>query len=198
MDSRIVFFEDIKPENTDVTFRLVRERAGVLGIKKLVLASATGVTARKAMDFFKDKGVKLIVVPHQLDFQKKAELFPLELVKTLRESGHDVLFGSAFLSTDKLSGSDIPGIMANLLSRFCQGVKVCFEIVFMVTDAGLVAGGEKVIAIAGSGQGLDTALVMQAGSPQRIGQLRVNDIICQPLSPLSLGVLKDKLAQEMV
>jgi hypothetical protein len=45
-------------------------------------------------------------------------------------------------------------------AAFCQGVKVCFEIVLMATDSGLAASGEKVIAIAGTGWGSDTALVM--------------------------------------
>ncbi|MCX5818518.1 MAG: hypothetical protein NT047_01175 [Deltaproteobacteria bacterium] len=88
MESKIVYFEDIKPENTDITFGLVRERLTALGIRKLVLASTTGATAGKAVGFFKERGVKLIVVPHQFDFVRKTNPFPQELVKTLRESGH--------------------------------------------------------------------------------------------------------------
>lgn len=53
--------------------------------------------------------------------------------------------------------------------------------ILMVTDAGLVTSREKVTAIAGTGQGSDTALVMQAASTQHIKRLRVNEIICRPL-----------------
>ena len=56
MENRIVYFEDIKAENTEITFGLVQERLNTLGIKKLVLASTTGATAKKAIDFFKEKG----------------------------------------------------------------------------------------------------------------------------------------------
>jgi len=63
MECKIVYFEDIKPGNTDITFGLVQERLTALGIRKLVLASKTDATAGKAVDFFKEKGVKLIVVP---------------------------------------------------------------------------------------------------------------------------------------
>jgi len=44
----------------------------------------------------------------------------------------------------------------------------------MATDAGLVTSGEKVIAIAGTAWGSDTALVMQAASTQHLRRLRVN------------------------
>jgi uncharacterized protein len=66
MQSKIVYFEDDGAENTVATFGLVRERLVSKDIKKIVLASTTGATARKAMDFFKDQGVKLIVMCHRL------------------------------------------------------------------------------------------------------------------------------------
>ncbi|HSD56658.1 MAG TPA: pyruvate kinase alpha/beta domain-containing protein [Methanotrichaceae archaeon] len=201
MESKIVYFEDMGPENTEATFRLVQERLKALGIKKLVLASTTGATARKAMEFFKESGfgVKLIVVPHQYDFHRDKNAFPEDLVRTLKESGHEVHFGTMLFHTDRLYESTTPTVMANLLRCFCQGVKVCFEIVLMVTDAGLVASGEKVVAIAGTGRGSDTALVMQAASSQHLRRLKVNEIICKPLNPLNideLRELRERRAQE--
>lgn len=66
----------------------------------------------------------------------------------------------------------------------------------MVTDAGLVASGEKVIAIAGTGRGSDTALVMQAASSQHLRRLRVNEIICKPLNPLNIDELRERMGKE--
>ena len=68
MEGKIVYFEDGAAENTESTFKLVQERLSHKEIKKLVLASTTGATARKAMDFFKDQEVKLILVPHLVRF----------------------------------------------------------------------------------------------------------------------------------
>lgn len=194
MESKIVYFEDMGQENTEATFRLVEERLKALGIKKLVLASTTGATARKALEFFKESGsgVKLIVIPHQHDFRREKNAFPDELVKTLRAAGHEVHFGTMLFHTDRLYESTTPTLMADLLRCFCQGVKVCFEIVLMATDAGLVASGEKVIAIAGTGRGSDTALVMQAASSQHLRRLKVNEIICKPLSPLNIDELRER------
>jgi hypothetical protein len=196
MESKIVYFEDTRAENTELTFQLVRERLNAMGIKKLVLASTTGTTARKAMDYFREQGIKLIVVPHQFDFVRKENPFPPELVYALRESGHEVHFGTMLFHTDELYHSSIPTVMANLLRCFSQGVKVCFEIVLMATDGGHLMSGEKVIAIAGTGRGSDTALVMQAASSRNIKKLRVNEIICKPLNPLNIDEVREKLASE--
>ena len=52
----------------------------------------------------------------------------------------------------------------------------------MATDAGLLRRGESVIAVAGTGRGSDTALVMQAASSQHMAKLRVNEMLCKPLN----------------
>ena len=196
MESKIVYFEDSGEENTEATFKLVQERLNHMEIKKIVLASTTGATARKAMNFFKNQGIKLIIVPHQFDFHREENAFPPELVKDLRESGHEVHFGTMLFHTDDFYGTNNATTMANLLRCFCQGVKVCFEIVLMVTDAGLVTSGEKVIAIAGTARGSDTALVMQAASTQHLRRLRVNEIICKPLNPLNIDELRERMAKK--
>ncbi len=193
MERKIVYFEDGGEENTEATFKLVQERLNQLEIKKIVLASTTGTAARKAMDFFKNQGIKLIVVPHQFDFHREKNAFPPELVKALRELGHDVHFGTMLFHTDDFYGTNNATMMANLLRCFCQGVKVCFEIVLMATDAGLVTSGERVIAIAGTARGSDTALVMQAASTQHLRRLRVNEIICKPLNPMNIDELREKM-----
>ena len=186
MESKIAYFEDLKTDNTETTFRMVEERLKATAIKKIVLASTTGATAMKALEYFQNQDVKIIVVPHQFDFKRKQNPFPPELVKTLRDAGHKVHFGTMLFHTGELYGSTIPTVMATLLRCFSQGVKVCFEIVLMVTDAGLINSGEPVIAIAGTGRGSDTALIMQAASSQHLNKLRVNEIICKPYNMLHI------------
>ena len=193
MERKIVYFEDIGPQNTEITFRSVKERLNEPGIEKIVMASTTGATARMANDYFKDTGIKLIVIPHQHDFHRDVNPFPMGLVKEMRDAGHEVHFGTMLFHTDQLYDSSIPTLMANILRCFSQGVKVCFEIVMMATDAGLVSKGEKVIAVAGSGRGADTALVMQASSSQNMKKLRVNEIICKPLYPLNIDEALSKV-----
>ena len=197
MEHLVTYFETLNPGNTDITFRLVRERAHELGIRKIVIASTTGATAQKAMEYFKNDGMQLIVIPHQWDFHREANAFPPELATTLRGAGHVVHFGTMLFHTNDLYESTIPVVMANLLRCFCQGFKVCFEIVLMATDAGHVKSGEQIIAIAGTGRGSDTALVMQAASSQHLKKLRVNEILCKPLNPLNLEEVYAKMNREL-
>jgi uncharacterized protein len=193
MESNITYFETISPENTVKTFELVRARASELGISKLVMASTTGATAQAAMEFFKEDNFTLVVIPHQFGFMRRVNAFPPELVQALHESGYYVHFSTMLFHTDGLYGTGVATVMANLLRCFSQGVKVCFEIVMMAADGGLASIGERVIAVAGTGRGCDTALVMQASSSQQLAKLRVNEIICKPLNPLNLEEVREEM-----
>jgi len=197
MERTVTYFETLGPENTDVTFRLARGRAQELGIRNIVIASTTGATAKKAMEYFKNDGVQLVVIPHQWDFHREVNAFPPELAAALRDAGHVVHFGTMLFHTTDLYESTTPLVMANLLRCFCQGFKVCFEIVLMATDAGHVKSGETIIAIAGTGRGSDTAPVMQVASSQHLKKLRVNEILCKPLNPLNIEELRAKMAREL-
>ena len=196
MERTITYFETLGTENTNVTLRLARERAHDLGIRKIVIASTTGTTAKNAMEYVKNDDIQLVVIPHQWDFHREVNAFPLELATALRDAGHIVHFGTMLFHTSDLYESTTPLVMANLLRCFCQGFKVSFEIVLMATDAGHVKSGETIIAIAGTGRGSDTALVMQAASSQHLKKLRVNEILCKPLNPLNIEELHAKMIQK--
>ncbi len=182
MEKRITYFEDVKQDNTLMTFQIAADKLKELNIQKLVLASTKGETAKRAMEFFKDSGVQLIVVAHQYGFSSQDNLFPQELVKQLRNNGHEVYFGTMLFHTEKLYANNTPTIIADFLRCFSEGVKVCYEITLMATDGGLLRLGESVIAIAGTGAGADTAMVMQAASTRSLNKLKVNELLCKPLN----------------
>lgn len=184
MESKIRYFDSVKDDNTEETFRIVSGRLKNSGVTKVVLASTTGATAKKAMDYFKGTEVKLIVVPHQFGASSITNRFPSELVNELRQAGHEVHFGTMLFHTEKLYGLDVPNIIADFLRCISQGVKVCYETVLMASDAGLLAPGESVIAVAGTAKGSDTALVMQAASSRNLKDLKINEILCKPLNQL--------------
>jgi hypothetical protein len=50
----------------------------------------------------------------------------------------------------------------------------------MAADAGLVSPEEEVIAIAGTGRGADTAIVVKPAHAHDAFSLRVKEIICKP------------------
>lgn len=180
MEEKIVYFEEPGPANTETVLRLAGERAKARGIKKIVLASTTGETARTAAKLWSKSGIKLVVVPHQYGFMF-SQRFPPELVAELSGKGHRVHFGTMLFHTESLYGMNTPFVMASLLRTFCQGMKVCVEIVLMAVDGGHVDVGEEVVVVAGSGRGADTAVVALSAPSTRLADLHITEIICKPL-----------------
>ena len=180
MKEKIVYFVTAGKENTLEVLRLVKERAQARGISKVVLASTRGDTARAAVEVFGRSDIRLVVVPHQFGFGSQ-QRFPQQLVTELEKRGHRVHFGTMLFHTEDLYGVRTPRLMATLLRTFCQGIKVCVEIILMACDGGLIEAGEKVIAVAGTGAGADTAIVATSAPSTRLTELRVHEIICKPL-----------------
>ncbi len=185
MEEKIVFFEEPGTGNTETTLRLAAERAKARGIKKIILASTRGDTARQAAALWAGTGLKMVVVPHQYGFMSDTQRFPPELASELRGKGHAVHFGTMLFHTERLYGAEIGRVMANLLRTFCQGMKVCVEITLMAADGGHVAIGEEVVVVAGTGRGADTAVVAAAASSTRLTDLHIREIICKPLQTKS-------------
>jgi hypothetical protein len=180
LEEKIVYFEKPGVGNTEETLRLAVERAQARGIKKIVLASTRGDTARLAAERLAGTGITMTVIPHQYSGGRE-QRFPLELKESLEKQGHHVHFATSLFATENLYGSPIPRVMAFLLRTFSQGMKVCVEMMLMVVDGGFVASGEQVIAIAGSGRGADTAIVAIAASSRNLPDLHIMEIICKPL-----------------
>ena len=184
MEEKIVYFEKPGAENTAAVIDIVKAHAALIGVKRIVLASTRGETAKAFADAFQGSGIQLVVIPWQYGF---AELylqgpqpFPEELVDQLRQSGHQVHFGTMLFHAESLYGSKVPGALANVLRVFGQGAKVCVEILMMATDGGCLAKGEKVIAVAGTSSGADTAVVATAAPSLALADLRVHKILCKP------------------
>jgi hypothetical protein len=181
MEEKIVYFDKPGKDNTEEVIQSVLERAKSRNIKKIVVASTRGSTAKSFSKAVEGKGIALVVVPWQFGFKEKGNPFPEALVDELREKGHLVHFGTMLFHTTDLYGTNIPQIMANLLRVFGHGTKVCVEILMMACDGGCVDAGEKVIAVAGTAGGSDTAVVATAAPSTRLTSLKIHEIICKPI-----------------
>ena len=180
MESTITYFENPGNENTGVVFDLVDRALKEEGISKVVIASTRGGTARYAMDRYKGKDVRLIILPHQYGTSPQ-QRFPAELVERAREEGHAVHFGTMPFAMRKVFGFSIGTAVADFLRVFCQGFKVCIELILIAGDAGLVAVGEKMIVVSGTGSGADTAMVATGATTCDLKDMHVSRILCKPL-----------------
>jgi len=185
MEQRTVYFDQPGPENTDAVLRLARQRAQELGIDTILVASTTGETAVKAVDIL--RGFRIIIVTHAHGFQEPGtQEFTAENQEVVESQGGIILtvthaFGGLSRAMRlKLKTAALGDIIANTLRVLGQGTKVACEIALMAADAGLVRTDEDVIAIGGSIEGADTALLLQPKNAQRFFDLRVKEIICKP------------------
>jgi hypothetical protein len=180
-----VYFEKPDKENTQRTFELAKRRAEELGIETILVASTRGETGVKACEVFRDYDV--VVVTHSTgfkepDFQELTD----ENRAAIEAAGGKILtcqhaFGGIGRAVRKKLGTyELEELIAYTLRIFGEGMKVVVEIAVMAADAGLVRTDEQVIAIAGTGKGADTAVVLKSANAQTFFDLQVLEILCKP------------------
>ena len=198
--SKGVFYFDVCGEvNTEKTLELAVGRARELGLKKLVVASETGLSALKAAEALKNTGIALVVVTSaagtkvektaigdlQIGIPDKAIWDKLEKSGARIIRATDPLYnvGAAW---EHMGTPTLATIIRLCLKIISSGTSVCISAALMATDNGSVKEGEEVVAVAGSWVGLDTALVIRAANSASFlkkGAVLIREIICKPRNP---------------
>jgi hypothetical protein len=185
MEERITYFETPGRDNTDSVMEIVKKRAQELEIRTVVVASYRGYTAEKAVRAL--DGMKIIIVggfAHPT-MQNLEESFAQGDEKLIRSKA-TVLIATHFFSgmsramRKKYNTSSPEEIVAQALRMIGVGVKVGIECTIMAADAGLASTDEDIIAIAGTGSGADTAIVVRPVNSQDFFELKVKEILCKP------------------
>jgi hypothetical protein len=186
---RTYSFSEAGPRNTEKTLRAAIERAQQLGIGYIVVASARGGTAfqlKARCDELDYKG-RLVVVTHHTGYSEAgANELRQEDRARLTEAGCTVVTSTHALSSisrsyrAKFGGMDLLEIVAEAFRRFSQGVKAAIECSIMAADAGAVPVDEDIVAMAGTGRGADSAIVIRAANQNRVFELKVREIIAMP------------------
>ncbi|MBM3322889.1 hypothetical protein FJY69_05375 [candidate division WOR-3 bacterium] len=171
---------------TRATLRAALKRADELGIRHLVVASTTGRTALMLAEELPHH-FDVVCVTHHAGFREygKSELSD-ETENELAEQGIPVLRTThLFAGIErairlKFNGLGPAETVANTYRTFGEGTKVCVEIAVMALDAGLIPHGEDCIAIAGTGTGADTALVIRPAHSRQFFDTHVREVIIKP------------------
>ena len=179
-------FEKHGPHNTDATLDLAIAAAREEGIGKIIIASSSGATA-KLLAEKEHEGIQLICVGYARGvFGKHEDQMSPETRSELEGKGVSVYIASHALSgaerglSAKLGGFGPVEVAAHALRMIGRGVKVGVEISMMAADAGLVELHEPVVAIAGTGKGADTAIVIRPAPTAEFLDCKVDRIICKP------------------
>ncbi|MEO0080069.1 MAG: pyruvate kinase alpha/beta domain-containing protein [candidate division WOR-3 bacterium] len=182
----VTYFPKPGPANTAATLHLALARAAELGIRHIVVASTTGATALKLARLL-PRNMKAACVSHHAGFARpgSSEL-SARTESRLNEKNIRVLRTTHLMAgldrsiRLKFGGLGPAEIVANAYRIFGEGTKVAIEIAVMALDAGLIPYGKDIIAIAGSGSGADTAIVIRPSHSNRFFETRVREIICKP------------------
>ena len=185
MELKTTYFENPGKENTEEVLRIVKQRAEELGIKTIVVASTVGGTAVKATEVL--SGFRIIVVTHVAGSRSPdTQEFTEENRRIVEGKGGIMLTtthtfsGLSAAMRKKFSTYIIGDIVANTLRIFGEGMKVVCEIALMAADGGLMRTDEDVIAIAGTGRGADTAVVLRPVNSNNFFDLKVKEILYKP------------------
>jgi len=159
------YFEEFGSQNTSETVKAAKKAALGLGLKHVVVASGSGTTGVKVAEEFKGSGAKVVVVTEyagSVEFSEENRKKLEKLNATVVTSMHAFLSPAESISKIYANHCSENTIIKNVLTKFSQGTKVATEIVMMATDAGAIPDGEEVVAMAGTGEGADTAIIVKS------------------------------------
>jgi len=183
-------FETASPGNTPIALQLAFEKARELKTD-VVLSTTTGASAFAAINaaagFNHLSHHKLIVITHAWGTKNIGENHlsddgrkKLEDAGAILVTAAHTLSGVERAMSGKFGGVYPCEIIAHTLRMFCQGMKVCVEIGAMAFDAGALREIRPVVALGGTGRGLDTACVLTPGYSAKIFDTRVHEVLCKP------------------
>ena len=180
-----VYFEKQGRGNTERTLQIAKARAEELGIRTILVATTRGATGVRAAEEF--RGFNVVVVTHSTGFKEpNHQELTGENRQAIEAAGAKILTcqhalgGVGRAVRKKLGTYELEEIIAYTLRIFGEGMKVVCEIALMAADAGLVRTDKPVIAIAGTGRGADTAIVLRPANAQTFFDLRIMEILCKP------------------
>jgi len=188
MEGRIFYFRKKGPGNTAKTLEIALDFCRSQGIGRIVVASSSGETAlnlsKKAGD-----AIEIIAVTYGAGSRYREEVEQFNRNRTsLIRSGVKIVRGLHALSgverslEGKYQSGLLPlNIVSDTLRLFSQGVKVCVEISVMAAEHGLVRPDEEIVAIGGSGEGADTALLIKPAYAARFFETKIKAILCMPV-----------------
>ncbi len=180
-EKTILYFGTPGKDNTEDLLKAVRARAQALGIGQVVVASTHGFTARRTRTALPD--ARIIAVTISAAYAKEGWTMSEAERTRVQEAGVTVLTCAHALSGDVSEGLQVPGAQstaAKVFYCFSQGMKVAVEVDLMAADAGLLDMEKEAIAIGGTGEGADTAIVVKPAYSRTFQELEIREIIAKP------------------
>lgn len=182
-DLRVQYFDRPGPRNTAATLEAVAWRVSELGIAQLVVASNTGATALAAAQRMPHLRRIVGVTEHAGWWETDTPPDPVVIAEAQRAGvtvltcSHPLMGGVDWAVYKQHRGLPEGHLIARTYYTFSQGFKVAVECALMAADAGLLDMSGDAVAVAGTGKGADTALVIKPAHTNRWFDLRVREVL---------------------
>lgn len=184
----MTIFETVGKQNTEATAAIAVAKAKELNCP-IVLSSSTGYSAEIVLEQAEKlnyTGNIVVVRTAPSAALKGVNKMSPEAKQSLIDHGCTVVTATHALSAGERSlSSKSQGvypleIMAHTLRMFGQGMKVCVECATMAMDADAIPFETSVVALGGTGTGVDTAVVMTPSYSSSILETKIHEILCKP------------------
>jgi hypothetical protein len=164
------------------------ERAAELGLRHAVVATSSGRTALELARALARAGsrARVIGVGYAANYAakwgrlEKRHTAPAEKLGAVFMSATHVLGGLNAAVADRLGGATPGRLVAQTYYTLGQGFKVAVEVSAMAADAGLLPTDAEALALGGTAEGADTALVLTPRTSAEFFGLRVHEILAMP------------------
>lgn len=193
---QVYFFNNPGPYNTSKVIEAVRRRIRLGGIRKILVASESGRLALELRRAFARTTIVCVTYNEGARCKyRKPALMKDELLRhriavvdnVAEPLGRELTFRNWWeKSTIRMPGQYADLFWMTLICVGGHGLRTAVQIVFMAVEAGAVSVGEKVVSIAGTGRGADSAIVMKASkfedavSENRRKRMKVEEILAIP------------------
>lgn len=205
MTKRMVhFFENPGEENTDEVIKAVARRGEERDIQAIVVASISGKTAIKLAEYLKKRSLRTRIVcasgpPSWGKYpeykfplinekeRKKLNQFRVKIIDRIEEPFKPLQFSNWWeRKTIEVQRPDSDLFWMTLISVGGHGFRTAVEAIFMAVEAGAIELDTKVIGVAGTGEGADSAIVMKASRfEEAVGanpdkRLKIEGVLAMP------------------
>ncbi len=181
-------------QNTEATLEAAKQRAAILGIKQLVVATTTGQMALACAETMPEMETIVGVMMHAVDKETYVRrpggliLAPHpETVEKARAKGVKIYRGTHGLMgavnsalQQKYGGWSSEALISAAYMSISTGTKVAVESVLMAADAGYLDMQSDVISMGGWCGGADTAVVIKPAYSHSFFDLRILEFIAMP------------------
>jgi hypothetical protein len=194
--TKVYFFNTAGPENTAKVIRTIRQRVRLGDISKILVASESGRLALELRRIFRRTSIVCVTYDEKTRRRyHKPALMKYELrkqgiivVDTIPEPlGRELTFRNWWEEeTIRLPRASADLFWMTLICVGGHGLRTAVEVVFMSVESGVVKVGEKILSMAGTGYGADSAIVMTASKfNDAVGEdpgrrMKIEEILAMP------------------